>query len=589
MFKKVTISFFCLMALAIPAVVFGQNAQQDFEKAVTDFNQLRALADAMVPGQITGADMLKADTLHQKSSMVFTQIASGRSDSLSFLAGYFKTNANYQYARILLQNGNKKQAYTVLQSAQAGFDTFVSDSFPLEYNGLQKYFIVHWSDFAQDQCLFNAALGSLYYENSATEKALDCLRKSSGAGCLEQDAQALQNNQILRITTDAGNRDEEVLSTALGLFEIWNNLDETTRNGLPELKDVPARCTALIEEILAANPEFSEEGEVWARVSRLLADEREEVKAVTFALNAIKAGYKDKEFLLSVFPLAERVGDKAAARLAADEFAAQVESYECDNLNLAAQQYETLKEELLSEQYRNKATACEKNKAKQAKAVARDGGLYLGTYIYPLFRSDWGAVAGIQTRKHLFEFSYQALDDRRDKLYDLRFKGVNGAVDQVVRWDGYYAHVAINRIRGKKGGKGYTGTLWGYNLREFQTITIDDITDQNGVSVNDGQNIMFKPREERYILMMNAGTHSYGRFLASNFFVSLGGAWSTFDRGNATFDNDAYTYSNSGTPSALLNSRKSGRFSLMARVGMTIGLQFGPRMMEKKEKKKGHS
>ena len=585
MFKTVTISFFCIMAMAIPAVVSGQNALQDFENGVSAFNKLRAFADSMEPGQITGADMLNADTLYQNSAQAFAKTAAGAVDSLHFSAGYFKTNAAYQYARILIQNGNKSQALAILQGAEKGFDAFVSDSFPLEYNGLQKYFIVHWSDFVQDQCMYNAALGALYYENGVSDKALDRLRKSSEAGCLELDAQALQSNQILKIKSDAGGKDEEMLSTALGLFETWNNLDETTRNGLPALKDVPTRCTAIIEEILAENPEFSDEGEVWARVSRLLADEREESKAVTFAVNAIKAGYKDKEFMLAVFPMAERVGDRAAARLAADEFASQVESYECDNLSLAAQQYETLKEELLSSQYRNRANACEKSKAKQAKVVARDGGLYLGTYVQPWFRTDWGAVAAIQTRKHMFEFSYQALDDRRDKLYDLRMRDVNGAADQKARWDGYYAHVAINRIRGKKGAKGYTGTLWGYNLREFQTMSVANITDKNGISVNDGKEIKFNPREERYILMMNAGTHSYGRVLASSFFVSLGGAWSTFDRGNALYDNDDYIY----VDNPLLNSRKSGRFSLMARVGVTIGLQFGPRMMEKKEKKKGHS
>jgi hypothetical protein len=86
--------------------------------------------------------------------------------------------------------------------------------------------------------------------------------------------------------------------------------------------------------------------------------------------------------------------------------------------------------------------------------------------------------------------------------------------------------------------------------------------------------------------MFNGGYHSYGRYLAADFYMGYGLSWNSFDRGNTDFDSKDYNYE--GNP--LLNGRKQGRISLVARVGVTIGLQIGPRTFEaKKAQKKSHS
>jgi hypothetical protein len=158
---------------------------------------------------------------------------------------------------------------------------------------------------------------------------------------------------------------------------------------------------------------------------------------------------------------------------------------------------------------------------------------------------------------------------------------VDGSADQKVRWDGYYTHVAINRTSGKKGARTYSGLLFGYNQRNYQRMLVQTILDETGAVVNTWGPEEFRPKEERYILMLNSGAHFNGRFLASNTYFSFGGAWNRFDKGSGSAFVERSKYEYLGNP--LLNGRRANRFALMARIGITIGFQVGPRTFQPKK------
>ena len=204
------------------------------------------------------------------------------------------------------------------------------------------------------------------------------------------------------------------------------------------------------------------------------------------------------------------------------------------------------------------------------KVTGREGGLYLGAYVFPLFRRDWGAVAAIQTRKWYIEASWQKANHNRDYLLDQQLKGEDGARREKAYWDGYYAHLAVNGISRKsrnRGNRSYMGVLLGYNLRTFETV-ISNVWDENNTFLGIYE---FKPSETRYILMLNMGQHLDYRMLAANFYFSLGGSYNRFERGNEPFDNDNFSYERN------LLKREISRFGFAMRVGVTVGLQFGPR------------
>jgi tetratricopeptide (TPR) repeat protein len=336
------------------------------------------------------------------------------------------------------------------------------------------------------------------------------------------------------------------------------------------------RVIPIFEADLAEKPEDYNLGEAWARAARVMTNETRKDQALTYTKNALTNGYDDQEFLLASIPVLKGTPDSIQIPGILNQLAQKIPNTDCSALSALAEQYEAIKMTAEAARFKRNAENCRKQERKAANLANRDFGLYVGGYVLPLFRTDWGVVSAIQTRRHFFEVSYQQLTDRRDKLRDLRIRSVDGAADQVVRWDGYYGHVSINKLKGKRGAKTYSGLLLGYNLRQYQSFDVPKIINgQDNQQVNTTP-VTFSPIEERFIVMLNSGSHFYGRWLAGDVFFSWGGAMAQFQRGNKTFDFEDYEYDN-----PMLDSRKARRFIMMARFGITVGLQVGTRTFKK--------
>lgn len=581
-FYRIFVLVFCINSLNQLSAQTGN--LETLEKGIVEYNKLHALSESAAEGTVSAAELSAMEEMLQNGTAHFDAVLLSPADSLHNIAQYLKNTILYDYVQTLFQSGNTTKAASLLLGMDKGMNKLAELTYPLIFEGNTKAMTIQWSDFVPQLFKYNVQVGEQYFASSQYDTALVFIRKARDLNDWDTRQMTLNTDRLVRIKESKNEYDEEMLESVLLLMTNYGDMDQAARTNAPQLNEVPQRCQKIIEKILKGNADLSDNGEVWARTYRMLVNEQMNGPALDFAQNAFDAGYKDHEFLLSVFPLAITENRKDLARKVIDQYAADVESTECDNLTVVADNYTTLKEDILAQKFRDKAEKCAKAKAKEIKVSGRDGGLYVGTYVFPWIRTDWGAVAAIQTRKHLFEFSYQSLSDRRDRLYDLRIRGVDGAADQKVRWDGYYTHFAASRIKGKKGARKYSGILLGYNLREFQPMVVNTITNELGETLNTKPEV-FKAKEQRYIFMLNGGLHSYGRYFASDFYMGYGLSWNSFDRGNANFDNKNYNYEDN----ALLNGRKAGRMSFMMRIGVTIGFQLGPRTFEPKKKAKKES
>ncbi len=576
------ITFAICLSFAVNAYVFAQNNPvSQLEQGVSAAQRVKAIAESYDSGEPISVIPDSLDALVQRATERLNNVATGEADSLHHIAQYLRGMLWLDHAFILNAQGSKDKATARLQQLELIMQELAGLPYPLTFEGDTKAMTVQWSDFAPQQLRYQIKMGEYYLLNGQQDTALVYLRKARDLGDWDTDLTAINAERILGIKEARSEYDDETLESALILMTNYGDMDPSARQRAQFTTEVPNRCAKAIEQTLGAEPDLSGGGEVWARTYRLLVNAQLNQRALQFAENALEAKYLDREFLLSVFPLANTEKKPELAKKVLDIYAGTIGVGECDNYTVVADNYATIKEYVKAQQYRDKATKCAKARAREIKVAGRDGGLYLGTYVLPLIRTDWGAVAAIQTRRHIFEVSYQKLTDRRDRLYDLRFRGVDGAADQKVRWDGYYAHFAASKLSGKKGARRYSGILLGYNQRDYQPVNVATITDKGGNVVNDNP-VVFKPTERRYILMFNGGFHNYGRFLASDLYMGYGLSWNEFERGNSNFDNKDYDYGDN----ALLNGRRGGRLSLMVRVGITIGLQIGPRTFEAKKAKK---
>ncbi len=576
---------FCLLIAALTPVFSQNNTIDQLEQGMSAAQRVKGIAESYDSGEPIAVIPDSLEALVGRGTARLESVISGPVDSLRPIAQYLRGILWFDHAAILNARGEMVKASARLQQLEPSMQELAALPYPLVFEGATKAMTVQWSDFAPQMLRYQVQISEYYLRNGQQDTALAYMRKARDLGDWDADLLAVNSERILGIKEARSEYDDETLESALILMTNYGDMDQATRQRTKLSDQTPIRCAKAIEQTLETTPDLAGGGEVWARTYRMLVNAQSNQRALQFAEKALQAEYFDREFLLSVFPLANTEKRPELAKKVLDTYAATIGTGECDNFTVLADNYTSIKEDIKAQQYRDKAARCTKAREREIKVAGRDGGLYLGTYVLPLIRTDWGAVAALQTRRHIFEVSYQKLTDRRDRLYDLRFRGVDGAADQKVRWDGYYAHLAASKLSGKKGARRYKGILLGYNERIYQPITVPSITDKGGNMVNDNP-VVFKPTEKRYIFMFNGGWHSYGRFLASDFYMGYGLSWNEFERGNNNFDNKDYDYGGN----ALLNGRRGGRLSLMVRVGITIGLQIGPRTFEaKKAQKKSQS
>jgi hypothetical protein len=572
----------CLLAFFSTTIFAQKTAVAQLEKGISVYSRVKDIADSYKSDEPIAIIPDSLEALVQRGiANLNAVLATPSADSLYPIAKYLQTTMLFNYAGIFLVKGDKTKAIAALQALEKPMQEISALSYPLAFEGDTRAMTVQWSDFAPELLHYQIEMGNYYRQENQQDTALAYMRKARDLGDWDTDLLAANASGILDIKEARSELDDEMLEAALVLMTQYGDMDQAARKAANLPDDTPARCAKAVEQILDATPELSGGGEVWARTYRLLVNAQLNQRALQFAEKALGTEYVDREFLLSVFPLAKTEKRPELAKKVLNQYADLVGAGECDNLTVLADKYKDINEDLKAQQYRDKASKCVKAREREIKVAGRDGGFYIGTYLLPLIRTDWGAVAAIQTRRHIFEFSYQQLTDRRDRLYDLRFRGVDGAADQKVRWDGYYAHFAANKLSGKKGARRYKGILLGYNQRDYQPMTVANISDENGMAVNDAP-VTFRPTERRYIFMLNWGAHSYGRYLASDFYLGYGLSWNEFSRGNDNYDSKDYDYRDN----ALLNGRRGGRISLLLRIGVTIGLQIGPRTFEPKKSKK---
>jgi hypothetical protein len=567
------LAFFCSSALV--------SAQSRLQTAIETYQRIHQQYEAMAAGTITESDLaILQQTVAAQTAQLdsFLMRASG-SDALT--AQYFNGLYQYELASVFEKTGATVRADSLYKIAERKLSAFDSSRFPLEYNLGGTSYQIQFGDFGPIMAELNAQVARSYFNAQQFDTALPYARKADFSGYLTHLSKVLNSYRLTKMFRSVQEFEEARFDAAMLGVEEYNDLSpDQKKAALAIYPDLLDWNTNVINDVIQSNKDYAEAGSTWATLSRVFLRDQQEPKAIAMADSAVLYGCDEREFLLSSIPIALKNNRKDLALTMTNRFAEGLNDQECGMLDNAVHLYEQLDDPVKAAQMQAKAVDCQKaakNISNPTSVNRRDAGFYVGTYVLPWFRTDWGVVGAIQTRRHFFEVSYQQLSDRKDRRYDLRLRGVDGAADFPARWDGYYTHLSINKLQGKTGRRAYSGVLFGYNERNFQTISEPSITDASGQIVNDGAPVDFNPQEKRYIVMLNGGTHQYGRILASNWFFSVGGAWCEFDAGNDNYDRDTYNFSN-----PLLQGRKDSRFVFMARFGVTVGLHVGPKTWRKR-------
>lgn len=564
---------FATLLLLSGASVFAQTkAERDLETAVRKYNAMRDFAGSLKPSTVTDADITSISNSVEEGLTLLDPIIKTESGQIADVARYFRANYLYQKGFTLGMKGRMTEAFDLLRSIDSDINGFTSSRFPLRYVFEGRNFIIKWENFAPTQAEYNVSMTEFYFGKKDFTNALAYAAKANeNSSYLSDYLRTINNYWIVQMKSERGEKDPVALEASLVSLESYGALDADERQGGgSDLVKILDRSPEMLDNVLTARPDLVAGGTPYARAARVLKAEGRGEQYRGYAAKAIRAGYRDREFLNQSLNDAATAKDRPLGLLAAEALGGMTAADDCAGLARLADQYELIGERTRAADIRAKSNACFRKQKKAQVRASRDFGLYLGSYVFPLFRRDWGAVMGIQTRKVYIEASYQRANNNRDRLWDLRFSEVDNAEDEKVYWNGYYSHLAINWISkdSRRGFRPYTGVLLGYNHRAFDAVDTDVFNRETNLYLGRQR---FEPVQESYILMLNLGAHSYGKLLAADLYASIGATYNMFERGNEAFnDSDTFLYEN-----LLLENRKENRVAFIARVGLTIGLQFG--------------
>ncbi|MBK8556581.1 MAG: hypothetical protein IPL65_12800 [Lewinellaceae bacterium] len=195
-----------------------------------------------------------------------------------------------------------------------------------------------------------------------------------------------------------GENDDELVETAIETIDSYSLLD-TEEQQSADVTNIPLEMADALQKALESAPELSTHGEKWATAALLLKKANLHLQYLSFGRTALQSGYSNSSFASTLTEDALDNNDLETARLAINQSARFTTETDCSGLRKLSEQYTQLKDTKKANYYTEKAASCEQQKKRQERTANREGGLYLGVYVIPLFKLNYGGVAAIQTKK----------------------------------------------------------------------------------------------------------------------------------------------------------------------------------------------
>lgn len=563
-----------LLAQLLCAVMFAQTtASLPLEKAVKAYNDLGAYANNIRADSITNDQLVYLKKESEKGIAALDEVLRTEPVSVHATARYFKVNFRYKYVFYRDLKAANKADLRDLEAISAEFDAYNESTFPFRYIFEGKNFIIQYKDFVQTRMDCWMLLAELSKLLGRQDVALASSRKVLATPEANPYFRSVNAGFILDIKESTKTKDKEAFDLARGLLRDYHGMEASQQEFMAKNKYFgPAKAWALLKELTpihAGNP--IAQGEVYADAAANLVKLKETGMAAEAYQKAVQTGYARTDFLTETADFAITSKNNMLGLLATSRLEQNTGESQCDMMQKTGAYYRAFGNNNKADELQRRSEKCLK---KQAKSVRSSSGsdfhLYLGGYVFPAFRKNYGGVVNFAFPKTVIEFSYLNIRKKTENHMDLTtFDEVQLDDDEERVWSGFYAHFApkfVARNNWDDRHKLYTGFLLGYAQKDFKPIS------SNVTRVSDGAITYetFQPTGKQYIAMLNLGGIILGRGLGIDFYASVGAAYNQFDGGHTAYDSDDFTIE-----SAFLENRKTGYFTVAMRAGLTVGLSLG--------------
>ncbi len=564
------------------ATAQAQTQTENLQKGVEIYNALREYEDGLVASTLTAEEIADVKNRMTKGIVLLDKvIKEGNAEEIR-AARYFKNNFRYEYLFVLGMKGQNAAAYEICKEIERDMTGYTAADFPIKYVFFDKNYVINWDNFSSTQAEYLTGYAEIAYNLQKYEDAVRLGRQTLTHPGTSNWLRYIALFKMLDIydKSNASITEVEQLDFALQSIQAYNKLTESERKTVADNKyPTDARGVNIILDKAIKNVPAALErsGEAALASSQGPLNEK--------TLQLFELFYRSKQPGDANFNTAAEIYARKTSVLytakatsvgisAIDRTALAIAPTDCAGLSNIIEKYTYWKQLTKAEEYRKKQQKCLDNEAKARKKAEkvvrrsnRNFNLYAGAYIIPLIKTnakrDYGVALNFVFKKTAWEFSYLKIKANKENVFDLTIRDVDAKQDDLPRWNGFYAHVQPKFF--SKNGPMYTGILLGYAQKDFGELTANVTHDADGLVTTE----TFNPKTTQYIAMVNVGGLALARGFGMDLYCGIGGAYSQWDRGN-TLNTADYTIDN-----VALENRKDEHFSLLIRVGLTMGLNFG--------------
>ena len=569
----------CLCFLSF--ITQAQTPAENLQNGIQIYNALREYEDGLVAASITDENIEDVKTRMLKGLELLEKVIKEGTAVEIKAARYFKTNFKYEYLFTLGMDGQNAAAFDICKEIERDMTGYSAADFPISYAYFDKNYVIKWENFAPSQAEYYTGYAEIAYNIKKYEDGLRVNRLAITHPNTSSWLKYIALNKMLDLydKNNAFLTELEYLDFSLQSVKAYYALTAADHQTITENKyPVGKRGAGIILEKALKNipAAIARSGEA------ALISSQGEVNEQTLQLFDIF--YRNKQTSDASFHVAAEAYARKASTLnpakatavgisATDRMALAAVATDCAGFDNLIEKYTYWKQSTKASEYRKQKEDCLANEAKARKKAARavrhanrNFNLYAGAYMIPLLKSnakrDYGAALNFVFKKTAWEFSYLKINQNKENVFDLTIKDVDAKQDGISRWNGFYAHVQPKFF---SKAPMYVGFLLGYAQKDFEPLTSNVTHDADALISSQ----TFSPKTTQYIAMINTGGMGLTKGFGFDMYCGIGATYNQWDRGN-TINADEYTFEN-----IILEHRKDQYFSLIVRVGFTMGLNFG--------------
>jgi hypothetical protein len=580
--------FLLILTLVGTLSCFAQTPAEKLEAGVKIYNAMRDFEDSLAPATLTQDKIDRMKSMSDQAVGIFDDVIKNGDAQQKETARYFKMNARYELGFVYGMKGQNQNAYDVLKSLESDVDYYSEASrYPLRYVFDGKNYSIKYENFSATVVEYYTGMAEICTNLGKYDEGIRFARKVETFPNANTWYRYIALNKIMEIKKKKDEYDREMIDAALKHIQVYALLDSSymrtvRENNYPTTKSSAANIVKCIER----DPSLAKGEYHRGTAAPVIAKVGSSKTAIEFYIAAIEGGFaaNDKNYLFDAAEFGKKEYSNKLVRLSCD---ALMKIYlSCSEYERVAALYKSADEDAKAAEATAKARDCEKREQearakveKNRRKQDRAGTFKLYAGVYPLglitrYNSyrDYGGVAGIAIKNHVFEFSYKKINRNLEWTGDLFFQDKEYDADYGGRllWDGSRMHFAWYVLSQNSSNEGFFfGPSFEMVNKTFEPVWSDLTRTDNGVFAASSQR--FNIYDKGYSLYFNYGLMSMEKSFMFQWFTGFGVGRYAFTV-DEPFDNDAYVYSNQ-----LLEYRKPQRFNFVARMGITMGFYFGKR------------